>query len=127
MRISDWSSDVCSSDLSVIASAAKSENAAVVVLSNSFSGKGLAPRVAAKLEAAFAPGAVALPEINGSNLIVKRVAFSSKAFAFTELKAGNKVLSLTPNSFELKVDEVQPEVIDFDRSEEHTSEFQSLM
>lgn len=98
---------------SVIASAAKSENAAVVILSNSFSGKGLAPRVAAKLEAAFAPGAVALPEISGDNLIVKRVAFSSKAFAFTELKATNKVVSLTPNSFELKINEVQPEIIDF--------------
>src|SRR5690606_21894514 len=98
---------------SVIASAAKSENSSVVILSNSFSGKGLAPRVAAKLEAAFAPGAIALPELSGNILIVKRVAFSSKAFAFTELKASNKVISLTPNSFELQEDKVQPLIVNF--------------
>jgi len=98
---------------SVIAAAAKSEDANIIVLSNSFSGKSLAPRIAAKLEAALAPGTVALPEVNGDNLIVKRAAFSSKAFALTEMTATNKVISLTPNSFELKTQEVQPEIIAF--------------
>ena len=98
---------------SVIESAAKSEGANVIVLSNSFGGKGLAPRLAAKLEAALAPGAVALPELKGDSLIVKRSAFSSKAFAFTELIAPNKVISLTPNSFELRKEAVQPEVLDY--------------
>jgi len=98
---------------SVIASAAKSEDANVVILSNSFSGKGLAPRLAAKLEAGLATGAVALPEIKGDSLVVKRVAFSSKAFAFTELMASNKVISLTPNSFELRTQEVSAEIVDY--------------
>ena len=43
---------------SIIAEAAKKESAEVVVLSNSFSGKGLAPRVAVKLKAGLVDGAV---------------------------------------------------------------------
>src|SRR5690554_3977020 len=69
----DLKSFVNHSYAAVVASAAQAENANVIILSNSFSGKGLAPRVAAKLEAAFAPGAVALPEINGNDLTVKRI------------------------------------------------------
>ena len=41
---------------SVIASAAKKEGADIVVLSNSFSGRGLAPRIGVKLEAGVADG-----------------------------------------------------------------------
>src|SRR3569833_3112065 len=44
---------------SVIASAAKKEGADIVVLSNSFSGRGLAPRIGVKLQAGVADGAVA--------------------------------------------------------------------
>src|SRR5690606_21329462 len=51
---------------SVIAAAAKHAGAAVVVISNSFSGKGLAPRVAAKLQAGLADGAVELPQLAGT-------------------------------------------------------------
>src|ERR1700753_440667 len=59
---------------SVIASAAKKEGADIVVLSNSFSGRGLAPRVGAKLEAGVADGVVALPEQSGGKFIVKKTA-----------------------------------------------------
>src|SRR5690554_3094816 len=87
---------------SVIAAAAQEQDADVVVLSNSFSGKGLAPRVAAKLEAGLADGAVELPSLDGNNLKVKKTAFSGKAFAVTELVSDKKVIALNPNSFEVK-------------------------
>ena len=87
---------------SVIAAAAQEQGADVVVLSNSFSGKGLAPRVAAKLEAGLADGAVELPSLDGNNLKVKKTAFSGKAFAVTELVSDKKVIALNPNSFEVK-------------------------
>src|SRR5688572_8997023 len=45
---------------SVIAEAAKSTDAKVVVLGNTFSGKGLAPRIAVKLEAGLADGVLEL-------------------------------------------------------------------
>lgn len=84
---------------SVIAEAAKKESADIVVLSNSFSGRGLAPRIGVKLEAGVADGAVALPEQNGGKFTVKKTAFSGKAFAVVELTSTNKVISLTPNSY----------------------------
>ncbi|GGI25920.1 electron transfer flavoprotein subunit alpha/FixB family protein [Pedobacter mendelii] len=87
---------------SVIASAAEKESADIVVLSNSFSGKGLAPRIAVKLKAGLADGAVGLPKIDGSKFEVKKTAFSGKAFAITELTSANKIIALNPNAFGVK-------------------------
>ncbi len=87
---------------SIIAAAARSEQATVVVIANTFSGKGLAPRVAAKLSAGLADGAVTLPEIVDGELHVKKTAFSGKAFAVTRLSSPTKVIAVTPNSFELR-------------------------
>jgi len=85
---------------SVIAGAAKKEGANIVVLSNSFSGKGLAPRIGVKLEAGVADGAVSLPDA-GAKFTLKKTAFSGKAFAVVELTSENKVISLTPNSYKV--------------------------
>lgn len=85
---------------SVIADAAKSEGAKVVVLSNSFSGKGLAPRLAVKLEAGLVDGAIALPDISGG-FKVRKSAFSGKAFADVEISSEVKVITLIPNSYKV--------------------------
>jgi len=85
----------------VIAEAAKKEGANVVVLSNSFSGKGLAPRIGVKLSAGVADGAVSLPEQSGGKFTLKKTAFSGKAFAVVELTSDIKVISLTPNSYKV--------------------------
>ncbi|PST82936.1 electron transfer flavoprotein subunit alpha [Pedobacter yulinensis] len=101
---------------SVIAAAAAKEGADVVVLSNSFSGKGLAPRIAVKLQAGLVDGAVELPDTSGS-FRVKKTAFSGKAFAVTEITAAKKVIALNPNAFGVKeqpvdvqVEAFQPEI-----------------
>ncbi len=86
---------------SVIAEAAKSEDAEVVVLANSFTGKGLAPRVAVKLQAGLADSAVDLPEIADGKFSVKKTAFSGKAFAHVALTSQRKVIALNPNSYPL--------------------------
>ncbi|RQP18008.1 MAG: electron transfer flavoprotein subunit alpha/FixB family protein, partial [Parapedobacter sp.] len=83
---------------SVIAEAANYVEADLIVISNSFSGKGLAPRVAAKLQAGLADGAVELPQIDGDKITVKKTAFSGKAFALTELTSAKKVIALPPVS-----------------------------
>jgi electron transfer flavoprotein alpha subunit len=85
----------------VIAEAATKESANIVVLSNSFSGKGLAPRIAVKLKAGLIDGAVELPT-NEGGFSVKKTAFSGKAFAITTLTSTNKVIALNPNSFGVK-------------------------
>lgn len=86
----------------VIAEAAQKESAEVIVLSNSFSGKGLAPRIAVKLKAGLADGAVELPNLDGGKFLVKKTAFSGKAFAVTELTSAIKVIALNPNAFGVK-------------------------
>ena len=84
----------------VIAQAAQKENANVVVLSASFSGKGLAPRVAVKLNAAYVDGAVSLPDTS-NGFVVRKGAFSGKAFADVSISSENKVIALMPNAFKI--------------------------
>ncbi len=84
----------------VIAEAAKAEGAKVVVLSNSFSGKGLAPRIAVKLSAGLVDGAIALPDVS-SGFKVRKSAFSGKAFADVDITSEVKVLTLVPNSYKV--------------------------
>jgi electron transfer flavoprotein alpha subunit len=98
---------------SVIAEGAKKESADVVVLSNSFSGRGLAPRIGVKLEAAVIDGAVSLPEQSGGKFTVKKTAFSGKAFAMVEVTTASKVISLTPNSYKVVENAKAVKVEDF--------------
>jgi len=93
---------------SVIAEAVNKENADILVLSNSFSGRGLAPRIAVKLQAGLIDGAVDLPQTENGQFSVRKTAFSGKAFAVTELTSAKKVIALMPNAFGVK--EVNEEV-----------------
>jgi len=111
---------------SVIAEAAKKEAANVVVLSNSFSGKGLAPRIGIKLEAAVADGAIELPNTDGGKFIVKKTAFSNKAFAMVEMNSENKVISLTPNSYKVVEEGSGANVEEF-TSENKDSDFKVII
>ncbi len=96
----------------VIALAAKQENASVVVMSASFTGKGLAPRVAVKLSAAFVDGAIALPEMN-NGFVVRKGAFSGKAFADVTLTSVVKVITLVPNSYKVNENGKEGQIVDF--------------
>ncbi len=84
----------------VISVAAKEDQATVIVLSASFSGKGLAPRIAVKLEAGLADGALALPDLS-NGFTVRKTAFSGKAFADVSLTSETKVITLLPNSYKI--------------------------
>jgi electron transfer flavoprotein alpha subunit len=83
-----------------IAAAAKEEGATVVILSNTFSARGLAPGVAVKLGAGLATGVVGLPDI-AAGFVVKKTAYSGKAFALVSLSSEIKVISLNPNSYKV--------------------------
>lgn len=96
----------------VIAEAAKSEDAKVIVLAASFSGKGLAPRIAVKLDAGLVDGAVALPDtLNG--FTVRKTAFSGKAFADVSLTSDRKIITLVPNSYKVVESPQQVEIVTF--------------
>ena len=106
---------------SIIADAATKEKSTVIILANSFTGKGLAPRIGVKLQAGLADGAVELPDTSNGNFIVKKTAFSGKAFANVELTSEVKVISLNPNSHQVvengtvaSVEDFQPQVNESD-------------
>lgn len=98
---------------SIIAEAAKKVDASVVILSNSFTGKGLSPRVAVKLGAGLIDAAVELPKIENNKFSVKRTAFSGKAFATVELISEIKVIALNPNSYQINENNETAEVENF--------------
>lgn len=98
---------------SIIAEAAKKEGSTLVVFSNTFSAKGLAPRVAVKLKAGLADSAVELPEIENNKFLIKKTAFSGKAFAIVELVSTIKVITLNPNSYQVKESGTSTKVEDF--------------
>lgn len=111
---------------SVIAGAAKKEGADVVVLSNTFSGRGLAPRVGVKLQAGVADGAVALPEQSGGKFTVKKTAFSGKAFATVELTSAVKVIALIPNSYKVVETNKSAQIEDFN-ADVKESDFKAML
>lgn len=84
-----------------LAQAVEKSASSIVVFGDSLAGKALAPVLAVKINAGFAAGVVALPE-SVSPFMVKRKVFTGKAFASVELTTGNKVLTLSSNSYEIK-------------------------
>jgi len=105
----------------VVAEVANNENAKNVIISNTYSGKSIAPRIAVKLGAGIISGVVSLPD---SEMAVKKTAFSNKAVAFVKLKSEKKVLCLVPNSYEVKSFGLTPEIkettIDIEAGSVHT-------
>jgi electron transfer flavoprotein alpha subunit len=85
---------------SAVAAAAKAESAKVVVMPASFSGKGMAARVAVKLDAGLGENVVEVPDTSGG-FIVKKGAYSGKAYEFVEISSDIKVVSVVPNSFKV--------------------------
>ena len=111
---------------SVIADAATKESATVVVLANSFTGKGLSPRIAVKLKAGLVDAAVELQKTDNNIFSVKKTAFSGKAFATVELKSAISIIALSPNSYQLKEGGLSAKVEDF-KPEFKESDFRTMV
>lgn len=81
-----------------LVAAANSSGAKVIVVSNNYNGKSIAPSVAVKLNASVATGVISVPKTD-NGFSVKRGVFSGKAFAEVNLSSDIKVLAITPNTF----------------------------
>ncbi|TAH02183.1 MAG: electron transfer flavoprotein subunit alpha/FixB family protein [Sphingobacteriales bacterium] len=110
----------------IISEVVKKENCEIVVLSNSFSCKGLAPRIAVKLQAGLVDGAISLPNLADGKFVVKNNVFSSKAIAFVEITSPIKILALMPNAFKLVETSEQALVETFDY-QTNESDFTALI
>jgi len=84
-----------------IKQAAEKEGTKVVVVSQSANSKYLAPLLAVHLNAGYASNVVSLPE-SASPFVVKRTAFTNKAFNFTKIDTDVKILGVSKNAFGVK-------------------------
>jgi len=105
----------------VIAEAAAASGATVIVFSNNFTGKAIAPRLSVRLKAGLVTGAVALPDTSnarpddqvGRGFVVKKNVFSGKAFANVSINTAVKIISLNPNSYSITTTEGVATVAEF--------------
>ena len=84
-----------------IKQAAEKEGTKVVVVSQSANSKYLAPLLAVHLNAGYASNVVSLPE-SASPFVVKRTAFTNKAFNFTKIDTDVKIVGVSKNAFGVK-------------------------
>ncbi len=96
----------------ILAEAANTLGATVIVFSNNFNGKAIAPRLSVRLKAGLVSGAVALPEL-GNGFTVKKKVFSGKAFAHVAINTDKKIIALNPNSYGIITTDGSAEVVAF--------------
>jgi len=96
----------------IIADAAKAIDAKVIIFSNNFNGKSIAPRLSVRLKAGLVTGAVALPDTS-NGFTVKKNVFSGKAFAHIAVPTDIKIISLNPNSYSITTTGAVAEVAPF--------------
>ena len=93
----------------IISEVAKNTDAKVIIFSNNFNGKAIAPRLSVRLKAGLVSGAVALPETS-NGFVVKKSVFSGKAFANISIKTEIKIISLNANAYKISEGEGMAEV-----------------
>lgn len=96
----------------IIADAAKAADAKVIIFSNNFNGKAIAPRLSVRLKAGLVSGAVALPDIS-NGFTVKKNVFSGKAFAHVSIATDIKIIALNPNSYSITTTTATAEIAEF--------------
>ncbi len=96
----------------IIADAAKAIDAKVIIFSNNFNGKAIAPRLSVRLKAGLVSGAVALPDLS-NGFTVKKNVFSGKAFANITVTTDVKIIALNPNSYSVVTTTAAAEVAEF--------------
>ena len=92
---------------------AKAEGSKIIIFSFDITGKAVAPRLSARLNAGLVAGAVDYPIVNGNNLEVKKSVFSGKATALYSINSDIKIISLLPNSFPVKLGDNTATIADF--------------
>jgi electron transfer flavoprotein alpha subunit len=87
----------------------ESEGVEMVIFSNTFNAKMIAPRISSKLNAGIITNVISYIE-DSSSVCVKKQSFSSKAIETVRLKSKIGILAISPNAFAIKNDSVDFEV-----------------
>ena len=93
----------------IIAEAVKNIDAKVIIFSNNFNGKAIAPRLSVRLKAGLVSGAISLPDTS-NGFVVKKNVYSGKAFANVSIKTDIKIISLNANAYKATEGEGTAEV-----------------
>lgn len=88
-------------------------NGTVVIVSQTYNGKSLAPLVAIKQDAALVTGIVDMANTT-NGFTVKKTTFSSKAIAHVSINQEKKVLTIIPNSYHTTKDSTDVEILEID-------------
>lgn len=83
----------------LVQSASEKVGAELIVFSHDYTGKSVAPLLAARMHAGLVSGAIDYPSTS-DGFSVRKAVFSGKAFADISINTETKVLSLLPNSVE---------------------------
>ena len=87
----------------------ESENSRIIIFSNTFNAKSIAPRVSVKLNAGLITNVIS--EIkNLEEISVQRQSFSSKAIESVSLKSNCGVITISPNAFNVTENVVSPNI-----------------
>lgn len=100
---------------SAIAQASQKENAKVIIVSYTYSGRSVAGRVAVKLKGGLIAGATALPS-STSPFTIRKKCFSGKGLTDVTISSDVKVIGLYPNSFHLDAGEGSASIENFSPS-----------
>jgi len=101
-----------------IAAVASEIEAQAVVMAQSYDGKAVAPRVVVRLDGSIVSGATEVPTPDGDEFVVTRLTNSGKGIETVRAHRSPIVLTVAPNSFGVKENEVDCEVEDFDYDNE---------
>ena len=104
-----------------------SNDCSIIIFSNSYASKAIAPRVSAKIKAGYINNVVDLPVTLSPHLEVKRNSFSLKAIEQTKIITEKGIISIAPNSYQIiennidctiKIDDVNEiDTINVDKTE----------
>ena len=104
-----------------------SNDCSIIIFSNSYVSKAIAPRVSAKIKAGYVNNVIDLPVSLSPNIEVKRNSFSLKAIEQTKITTKKGIISIAPNSYQIiennidctiKIDDVnESDAITVDRRE----------
>jgi electron transfer flavoprotein alpha subunit len=89
----------------IIADCANTENAKILIFPQTYSGKSIAPCLAAKLKAGLVSGAVALPS-STQPFIVRKKCFSGKGFSDVQVNSDVKIIAVAPNAHHITANNV---------------------
>ena len=96
---------------SAIEAAVNAVSANTVIVSNTYNGKSIAPRVAARLSVGLVAGVSEMVDTT-SGIVGRKPVFSNKGFADVRVLGSKAVITVIPNSYKVNLNEGQQAVVE---------------